>query len=163
MSTTSTATRLEALGFDAAAKDITTRQALVEKLTLAYEHYRFVTPEHIARFQQRLREESTEQVGKNLWGPITQHKQLKFTAIKDYTAVPPTAVLEALEAAIGVGCFDAFEIASIAWVKHVPDPILFGRVQGCEDRFFVAQWDDDVKIEDILQGDEGFVKPGLGE
>ena len=35
---------------------------------------------------------------------------------------------------------------------------LFGVVTGCDDRFFIAQWDDDVKIEDILQGDEGWVK-----
>jgi hypothetical protein len=35
-------------------------------------------------------------------------------------------------------------------VKEVIDPIIFGKIDGCTDRFFIAQWDDDVKIEDIV-------------
>jgi len=40
-------------------------------------------------------------------------------------------------------------------VTVVPDPILLGRITGCENRYFIAQWDDDVKIEDILKENEG--------
>lgn len=156
--TTMTADKLKALGFDRAAQEVDRQQALKAKLELAYKHYRFVTTENIQKFQDKLKAESTEEVGSNQWGTITQHKRLKFTAVKDYSSVPPFDVLDALETAQNLKCFDTFEIASIEWEKHVPDPILFGRIEGCADRFFIAQWDDDVKIEDILQGDEGFVK-----
>jgi hypothetical protein len=47
-------------------------------------------------------------------------------------------------------CFDSFEIAKIQWKREIKDPILFGRIDGCPDRFYVSQWDDDVRIEDIL-------------
>ena len=57
-----------------------------------------------------------------------------------------------LEEAKKLDCFDEFEIAYIAEVK---DPILFGIVKGCSTKFYVAQWDDDVRIEDILAPNEG--------
>lgn len=156
-----TADKLKTLGFTRAATEVERQRALQKKLELAYEHYRFVTPENIQKFQDKLKEESTEDIGGNQWVMITQHKRLKFTAVKEYPAVPPTEVLDALETAQNLRCFDTFEIASIEWVKHVPDPILFGRIKGCADRFYIAQWDDDVKIEDILQGDEGYIKGGI--
>ena len=158
---TATVDRLKELGFISAAQECDRVYALNKKLTIAYEHYRFVTPEKIQAFQETLRKESAKTLGKNQWGTITEYKTLQFTILKDYPKVPPTEVLDALEDAQQDGCFDTFEIASIQWVKEVPDPILFGRVTGCEDRFFIAQWDEDVKIEDILQDDEGFVKEGL--
>lgn len=49
-------------------------------------------------------------------------------------------------------CFDSFSVAHIAEVK---DPILFGEIAECTDKFFIAQWDEDVKIEDILTEKEG--------
>ena len=152
------ADRLKQLGLTSAATELSRQEALSKKLTLAYEQFRFVTPANIDKFQDKLKAETVKETGKNQWGTITEHKRLKFTAIKDYPNVPPSDTLDALELAMGVGCFDTFEIASIEWVKHVPDPILFGRVTGCEDRFFIAQWDNDIKIEDMLQGDEGYVK-----
>jgi hypothetical protein len=39
--------------------------------------------------------------------------------------------------------------------RRNPDPIIFGRIKGSNNRYFVAQWDDDVKIEQILRADEG--------
>ena len=152
------ADRLKQLGLTAAASELGRQEALSKKLTLAYEHFRFVTPANIEKFQDKLKTETVKETGKNQWGTITEHERLKFTALKDYPNVPPADTLNALEDALKIGCFDTFEIASIEWVKKVPDPILFGRVTGCDDYFFIAQWDDDVKIEDILQGDEGWVK-----
>ena len=35
------------------------------------------------------------------------------------------------------------------------DPILVGRIQGCSDAFVIAQWDTDLKVEDILSATEG--------
>lgn len=52
-------------------------------------------------------------------------------------------------------CFDTFEIAKIEAVEERKDPIVFGCITGCPDKFFIAQWDDDVKIEDILTESEG--------
>ena len=36
------------------------------------------------------------------------------------------------------------EIAQIEEVVIEKDPILFGRINDCADRFYIAQWDDDV-------------------
>jgi len=157
MSTIS-AHKLRELGLETAANEVNRQVQLASKLTVAYEHFRFVTPDNIAKFQEKLKNESIKETGKNQWGIISEYKTLKFTSLKDYPSVPPIESLNALEDAIQRGCFDTYEIASIEWVKKVPDPILFGRINGCDDRFFIAQWDDDVKIEDILQADEGFVK-----
>lgn len=63
---------------------------------------------------------------------------------------------DALESAHADKCFDKFEVMTVEWHKEVPDPILFGVVNGCADRFFIAQWDTDVKIEDILKDHEGW-------
>jgi hypothetical protein len=35
-----------------------------------------------------------------------------------------------------------------------PDPIIFGRIQDCPDLFFIAEWDDDVSIRDLV-GEHG--------
>lgn len=77
---------------------------------------------------------------------------LSFTLVEHYPEVPPAHVLDKMEEAIGRSCFDVFEVAHIVNVK---DPILFGRVQGCPDLFFIDQWDDDIRIEDILATNEG--------
>jgi len=80
---------------------------------------------------------------------------LQFTAIQAYEKVPPDFVLEAMEKAMDLNCFDRFEVASIQSVKEIPDPIVFGVIDGCTDKFFISQWDNDVKIEDILKENEG--------
>ncbi|MGD0652253.1 MAG: hypothetical protein ABSA97_14145, partial [Verrucomicrobiia bacterium] len=69
--------------------------------------------------------------------------------------VPPPAALEKLAEARMFGCFDDFEVADLKTVAVRPDPILFGVIIGCPDKFFIVQWDNDVKIEDILRADEG--------
>ena len=63
---------------------------------------------------------------------------------------PPDTVLDALEKAKEDNCFDTFEVAKISWIEEIKDPILFGIIEGCSDKFFISQWDDDVKIEDLL-------------
>lgn len=50
--------------------------------------------------------------------------------------------------------FDRFEIAKIHWKEELKGPILFGIIDICTDKFFIAQWDDDLRIEDILLVDE---------
>lgn len=144
-------TRLQELGLVNAAKRLSTAKSLAEKCKLAYTHYRFISPEKIAEFQKKLKQERKGNA----------YKQLVFTKVQDYREVPPDHALDALEQAKELGCFDEFEIASVQWIEPVPDPLLLGKINGCEDYFFLDQWDDDVKIEDILQADEGYVKPGI--
>ena len=104
-----------------------------------------------------MKTETRQEEGTNPWGTITSYKRTKLTALKDYDKVPPDAVLDAWEAAQTIGCFDAYEVMTLESHREVPDPILFGSVTGSPDKFFIAQWDTDVKIEDILKDHEGWL------
>lgn len=139
-------TDLEKLGFTKAAANVKRLSDLQKKMMIAYEFYRFATQEQIDRFNKELKRETEKGFS---------YDMLTFTSIQNYEEVPPTQVLEALAEAVGRQCFDSFEIAHIVKVTKVPDPILFGRIVGCPDRFYIAQWDEDVKIEDILSPNEG--------
>lgn len=136
----SRAEKLEKLGMTAAAKSFREKALMGRKMMIAYEHFRFVKLEKIAEFTAKLQKES-----KYL-------KTLSFTPLELYGEIPPNHVLESLESAQGKKCFDSFEVAHVVDVK---DLILFGVIQGCPDKFFIDQWDDDVKIEDILKENEG--------
>ncbi len=136
---------LESLGMKGAAKRID----VAKRLAVAYAKYGFVTQKKIDAFNDKLRKESINVV-KDHGRSWTEFKRLRFTDIGQYDKIPPPAALARLREAVKDGIFDRFEVADIEWVKEVPDPIIFGRIDGCEDRFFIAQWDDDVKIEDII-------------
>lgn len=139
-----TEARLKRLGFTKAAESIMQTKRLARKLAVAYEHFRFVRIEKIQEFNAKLYlKTKNDRDG---------YKKLSFTPLGHYEATPPADVLDALETAITRDCFSSFEVAHIT---RVPDPILFGVVDGCTDRFFIAQWDNDVKIEDILKENEG--------
>lgn len=136
--------RLEKLGFKAASAAIKQKAELHKKLAIAHEFYRFVRPEKIQAFKDKLHKETRQRDG--------SYKSLEFLSLESYAEVPPPNVLDSLEAAMGHKCFDSYEIASI---RDVKDPILFGRINGSGKRFFIDQWADDVKIEDILKPNEG--------
>lgn len=148
--------RLKQLGLTAVAEQITQELSIREKLAVAYEHYRYLTPEKVAAFNERLKVETTQDEGKNPWGTITSYKRTRLTSLKDYAKVPPDAALDALEAARTLGCFNDFAVMDLESHREVPDPILFGQVTGCDDLFYIAQWDTDVKIEDFLNDHEGW-------
>lgn len=140
--------KLEKLGFKRAAEDLKMFAERKRKLALAYEHYRYVRQEKIDAFNEKLKAETI--TGKE---PYTaKWKTLDFVSIGGYGSVPPDEVLTKLETAQERKCFDTFEVA---YIRDVKDPILFGRITGCRDRFFIGQWDTDVKIEDILLPNEG--------
>lgn len=161
-SNATTTSRLAKLGLTTAATEIERVTTLKRKLDVAYAQYRFVSPDKIEAFNRQLKEK-TFKPNSGLYGQGS-YQALTFTSLDKYPAVPPTEVLDALESAMALSVFDAFEVAQITEQSvPKPDPILFGRITGCEDRFYIAQWDEDVKIEDILQGDEGFVKEGVEE
>lgn len=142
--------RLEKLGLKAASRRVIELRERKRKLAIAYEHYRFVRQEKIDAFNQKLQKETQKDLQFGY-----EYKTLSFTPLESYEAAPPETVLESLETAIGRNCFDSYEVAHIVTKVVTPDPILFGRIKACPDRFFIGQWDDDVKIEDILKSNEG--------
>lgn len=79
-----------------------------------------------------------EGIGKFVWTE---------TPIADYEGIPPRHALEALKAAQEKAVFDYFTIAS---VNAVQDPLLLGRINDNDDRFFIAQWDTDVCLDDLI-------------
>ena len=142
---------LEELGFTKAATDLKAKRELARKMRIAFEHFRVVTPDAVQRFNEDL----CKRTRTNRTGGGYTYQRLKFTPIAQYGEIPPAAALEALRDAKSKDCFDAFEVATIESVTVIPDPILFGVINGCNNKYYVAQWDDDVKIEDILKPDEG--------
>lgn len=133
--------RLKRLGLTAVA----TKLSKAEKMKAAYENYLFLSAEKIDRFNKKLMNESLTENQRT-----RAYKRLQFIPLAKYTELPPPNVLEALEKAQNLNCFDTFEIAKIDWIREMKDPILFGVIEGCTDKFFISQWDDDVKVEDIL-------------
>lgn len=138
---------LKELGFETAAKAVEEKIEQQRKLHAAYQNFEFITPEDWDRFNQELMETTRKETR----GQIS-YRQLASIAVKDYKEVPPADVLEKMKAAVKFNCFDAFEIAKIEERVEVKDPILFGRINGCGDRFFIAQWDDDITMEMIKAG-----------
>lgn len=143
-----TADTLEKLGFVRAASQTRELVARKRKLALAYEHYRFVRVENVEKFNQQLKERTIK--GNPPYDAIWQ--ELGFVPVSEYEQVPPEEVLIAHQEAVDRQCFDTFEIGLI---KNVKDPLLFGRINKCSDRFFIAQWGDDVSITDLLKDNEG--------
>jgi hypothetical protein len=142
---------LRELGLNAAADKMKRARELAGKLRIAFEHFRVVTPEQFARFKEELwNQRESNQLTYGL-----SYKTPKLTALEAYPEVPPAKVLEEIRAAKELKCFDRFEVLTLQSVEVVPDPVIFGIIEGCDNKYFVAQWDDDVKIEQILREDEG--------
>ena len=133
--------RLEKLGLKTASNRIKELKELKRKITIAYEHFRVVRQEKADTLKEDKR--------------ACYLKILEFIPLGRYREVPPLEVLEKIEQAQALNCFDTFEVVKIHSTTQLKDPIVFGRINGCPDRFFVAQWLDDVKIEDILKENEG--------
>ena len=142
--------RLEKIGLKKASNRITELRGMRRKMTIAYEHFRYVKQEKIDAFNKRLKDETLREDKKAHY-----YKCLQFISLEEYTEVPPEHVLDALEKAQEMNCFDTFEVAKIQDKVEIKDPIVFGRIKNCPDRFYISQWDDDVKIEQILNENEG--------
>jgi hypothetical protein len=142
--------RLEKIGLTTASNRIKELKELKRKMTIAYEHFRYVKQEKIDAFNEKLKKETMKEDSRSY-----NFKCLNFIPLESYEEVPPLDVLDKIEEAQKLGCFDTFEIAKIQDIVQTKDPIVFGRINKCADRFFIAQWDDDVKIEQILNENEG--------
>lgn len=144
---------LKELGLTKAAAKIDKGLELKKKMAIAYENYRFVSPDVFERFQAQLKEKTYKKKGGEYGAG--SFDTLKFIALSDYAEVPPPDCLLDLKKAKDMGCFDSFEIAKVETVEVRPDPIIFGLIKNCVDKFYITQWLDDVKIEDILKQHEG--------
>jgi len=147
---TPTEAELRELGLTEAANKMKRQRELARKLRIAFEHFRVVTPEQVTRFQSELLEKRT----RGAYGSYS-YQSLKFTALEAYPNVPPAEVLQKIRGAKELKCFDRFEVLTLETVEVIPDPVVFGIIDGCDNKYFVAQWDDDVKIEQILREHEG--------
>lgn len=146
-----TESELRELGLHSAAEKIKRARETAAKLRIAFEHFRVVTPEIVSRFQEELwNQRYTDPITYGLF-----YKSLRFTALELYPEVPPADVLHKIRKAKDLNCFDRFEVLTVEAREVQPDPVVFGIIDGCDNRYYVAQWDDDVKIEQILREDEG--------
>lgn len=166
------ARELKLLGFTRIAKDINTGILRDEKLEdVAHHKYLVLTPEKIRAFLERastaynLSWETT----RGLFVPKRQSGgTARFfsptchfmcadptkincfswveTPIKDYETIPPRRVLDALREHRSREIFDEFLVASI---DHMRDPFLLGRIEGSEDRYFIAAWGDEA-LDDVI-------------
>lgn len=124
---------LEEMGMDAAAEKLLRKKEGKDKLIVAVSNYRYATGEDLDAFNKEMKQ----------YG-----KELIVTEIKEYDKIPPDDVLEKLKKAKELNCFDTFHVA---YIRKVKDPILFGKINDFKNlNFFIAQWGDDVKIEDII-------------
>ena len=139
---------LKELGFETAVIEINRKKELAGKLHTAYQKYQFITKEDVDTFNKHLMNTTTKKTPHNFG---ISYNQLIFIALSEYPQVPPPEVLGLLKQAKTDKCFDTFSIAKIESVVEIPDPILFGQVNGCTDLFYIAQWDNDVSIEEILE------------
>lgn len=164
---------LKELGLDKAADTLEKKLTLKTKLAIAYEHFRFVEPHIFDRFQDEVKTKTLKihvvcPQCENLPGKKNNcgycgrtgaqhmtHDTLKFVDLKEYPEVPPMDCLMDLKKAKDMQCFDSFEVAKVETVDVRPDPIIFGLIKGCVDKFYITQWENDCKIEDILKENEG--------
>lgn len=79
-------------------------------------------------------------------GPIGKFSW-KENPIQEYMKLPPDHVVKKLMETMKLKLFDWFSIAS---VNEVHDPLLLGRINGHNGRFFLDQWGDDVCLDDVI-------------
>lgn len=146
---------LRELGMVGAADGLKSGKELARKLKVAFEHYQVIKPEQLAAFQEKLKKNSFKRDGY-----IETFQYLAFTPLANYGKIPPQEILLKVKEAKERACFDSFEVATIetnrADKTPVPDPIIFGCIAGSGMKFPVAQWDEDIKIEDIIGAEEGW-------
>lgn len=147
--------QLEKLGMKAAASNLKKKLSLKRKMSIAFEHFRYIKPEKFDDMNAKLKKNTLEREGKAGVDLYETYDRLKFIALAQYATIPPQEVLDKVEKAQELKCFDTFEVCKIESVKEYKDPIIFGCIKSCPHKFFIAQWDNDIKIEDILSKNEG--------
>lgn len=153
---------LKELGFDSAHKAANDKLERCRKLHVAYNNFEFIPMSAVDSFNVKLKDKtecyfdsemkkkiSKKEAMKGTRGNKRVYDKLVFKPVKDYGQIPPVEALQKMKCAAELKCFDSFEVAKIESVVEVVDPIIFGRINGCSDLFMVAQWDHDIKFEDL--------------
>lgn len=78
------------------------------------------------------------EVGQYIWTEV---------AVEQYAGIPPLNILRKFKDEKLKKIFDYFTVASVNAIK---DPLLLGRVEGSQSRFFLGQWGNDVSLDDII-------------
>lgn len=148
---------LKELGFEKAAGRVDKQLDLKRRLAVAYERFKVVPPEALDKFQSALRERTYIKKITDKYGSFDEEYEiLTLIPLKDYPEVPPMDCLLDLKKAKEMDVFTSFEVVRVEKYKThqdltpKPDPIIFGVIDGCVDRFFITQWDDDVSFEQIM-------------
>jgi hypothetical protein len=81
---------------------------------------------------------------------IAVEKELEIVLedLVNYTGVPPINVLQSIKRARDLDCFCDFYILA---AKHVPDPVVLGRVQGVNHFFIIDAWDKDIDVKALMK------------
>jgi len=71
--------RLEKLGFTKIAKELKAKEEFRRKLIIAYEHFKYITPEAIEKFNEELKEKTYQEVSPGYY----KYSRLKFVKISE--------------------------------------------------------------------------------
>lgn len=142
-------------GFTNAAKHAHEIADRARRLMMAYEHFRYVTEDQIIAFNAKLKEATLKRQGKAGVNLYHVYDTLKFVPAAEYDKLPPADVLEKVAHAKSLAIFDETEVCTVTSTREYKDPIVFGRINGCTDRFYIADWGDDIRITDLLGPNEG--------
>ena len=105
----------------------------------------FMPPPSVDRSSETITRKTVD-VGSFKEGTIGRYVWTE-TRVEKYTSVPPQEVLDTFDAHKKRNVFDYYTIASVNAVK---DPLLLGRVDGRSERWFIAQWGEDVNLDDVI-------------
>lgn len=94
--------------------------------------------QHISKATNDFHNRENNTIGKYEWTE---------TPIESYGKLPPSEVLSSFEVHKGRKVFDYYTVAE---VNEVKDPFLIGRIEGRSERWFIAQWGDDVNLDDVI-------------
>lgn len=76
---------------------------------------------------------------------------LREVNIENYGGFIPENCLDRALSAKDTGMFDRLTVAYPEYhAGPVKDPVIFGRRNSSQNRFFIAQWDNDVTLDDLL-------------
>lgn len=132
--------KLEKLGLVKAAEKLRTEHSLLwNDMVIASYGYKKLPKGKVDEYAKKLG-----------WdGSASSNVKLEITPLAQYEGTPPAEALTRLEEAQGRKLFDSF---AIMWVKRVPDPILVGQIKESKDYYFIAEWGDDVSVDQIMNG-----------
>lgn len=173
------AAKLEAAGFISAAKEVLVKAEQMEKMArLSQFNYIEVTHDNICKFlNKKLALYEIANGRKSVEQPVTCDYSKGFACtlkvvgsyyttpdytravtellwkelhIEDYAGIPPIDIVDKLAIHKARNIFDEFTVASLKFTKKIVDPIIFGRINNDPRRFFIAQWGEDIHIEDLM-------------